>query len=330
MARNNLSAIIGLKSAIFRSPAVLLETLPLIIMLGSLITFISLSKSSELIILRASGRSALKILLVPIMITFCIGVLATMVANPLVAVSIKASENFLDEIGLKSRSFLSVSEDGIWLREIMPDKQAVIKADRTNSTGNLLFNVTLFEFDGEDNLRRRIIAKKGTLKSGQWILEDASIWMPKSTSPINQAFFFTEVEKLYLKTELTQSQILDSFADPKAINFWFLSSFINKLELSGFSALRHKLFLQTELARPFFLVAMFLIGAIFSLRQAKFSQTSILVLLSVSSGFLLFTIKRITESFGGVQEIPIVLAAFGPSISGILLCVGFLLHFEDG
>ena len=129
---------------------------------------------------------------------------------------------------------------------------------------------------------------------------------------------------------LTKSQILDSFSDPKAINFWSLPSFIKNLEDSGFSAIRHKLFHNSEMARPFFLIAMFLIGAIFALKHSKFSHTSILILTSISSGFVLFSIKRIAESFGSVQEIPIIMATFGPSISGILICLGFLLHFEDG
>tara|TARA_B100000214_G_C23546214_1_gene436296 strand:- start:323 stop:550 length:228 start_codon:yes stop_codon:yes gene_type:complete len=75
---------------------------------------------------------------------------------------------------------------------------------------------------------------------------------------------------------------------------------------------------------------MLLIGAGFALRHARFGQTGVLVILSVTSGFLLFSIKRISESLGAAGEIPLFLAAFGPSVSGILFAVGLLLHLEDG
>ena len=112
--------------------------------------------------------------------------------------------------------------------------------------------------------------------------------------------------------------------------FQMKPSFIEKLENSGFSATRHKIFFLAEISRPLFFLAMLLIGASFALRQARFGQTSILILLSVGSGFILFSIKRIAESLGAAEEIPLLLATFGPSISGILLATGLLLHFEDG
>ena len=75
---------------------------------------------------------------------------------------------------------------------------------------------------------------------------------------------------------------------------------------------------------------MLLIGASFALRQEKFGQTGILILLSVSCGFLLFAVKRVAESLGAANEISLAMATFAPSVSGILLAIGFLLHLEDG
>ena len=188
----------------------------------------------------------------------------------------------------------------------------------------------LFEFDGEDTLTRRISAEKSHLLPGMWEIKEATVWTLQENKPLHEAIQLQKFSQITIETSLTRSQILDSFADPKAINFWALPNFIGKLEASGFSALRHKVFFQAEISRPLFFVAMLLIGASFALRQAKFGQTGMLILLSVSCGFLLFAIKRISESLGAASEISLAMAAFGPSVSGILLAVGFLLHLEDG
>ena len=138
------------------------------------------------------------------------------------------------------------------------------------------------------------------------------------------------MDKLSLSTNLSQDQILNSFSDPRSINFWSIPDFIKKLEISGFSATRHKLFYQNELSRPLFLIAMMLIGATFAMRYTKFNQAGLLILISVLVGFVLFSLERVAITLGEAQQIPILLSAYGPPIFGILVSLGLLLHLEDG
>ncbi len=331
MASKGIGALTGLKSAIIRSPIFLLETLPLIVMLGSIICFLKLTRHSELIVARAAGRSAVRILVAPVLITFLLGTLGTTIGNPIVATSIKYSEQSLEQLGLRPKSLLSVSADGIWLREASSSSQTVVHANRTNLDGTMLFNLTIYQFDGEDTLQRRIYSEKALLKNGYWQLIAVKIWSINSQENGTKEELILEGLKEYkLNTELTKSQILDSFADPKAISFWRMTNFIGKLELSGFSAVRHKVFYHSEIARPFFLIAMMLIGAGFAMQQARFGQTGILILTAVLSGFVLFSIKGVAIALGEAEEIPMILAAYSPPIAGIFFTTGLLLHLEDG
>ena len=324
------SFILGIKIAIIRSPLHILETLPLITMLGSLTCFLSLTKSNELIITRSSGRSAIRILFFPLIITLIIGIIGTTIGNPLVSLSIKSSENFLEDLGIKQRSFLSVSTDGIWLREADKEKQIVVQSSRTNAGGTELFDLTLFEFDGEDNLTKRIYARRGNISNNYWELKGVSVWKNAPKKSQISDFEYMEYDKLSISTNLSQDQILNSFSDPRSINFWSIPDFIKKLEISGFSATRHKLFYQNELSRPLFLIAMMLIGATFAMRYTRFNQAGLLILISVLVGFILFSLERIAITLGEVQQIPIILAAYGPPVIGILISLGLLLHLEDG
>ena len=330
MSSRNIHISAGIKSTLLRAPSIIMDAIPLVIMLAGLSTFINLSRASELVVIRSAGRSAIRILFAPIVLTMLIAIFCTTVGNPIVSSSLKYSEGFLQNLGLKPRSFMSVTGQEIWLREMALNKQTVIKAGQTNFEGQVLFDLTIFEFDGEDTLTRRISAERGALDSGMWVLHDVVIWTLNLDGPIDKAFKIERFKTIQIETTLSRTQIIDSFSDPKAINFWKLPSFIKKLESSGFTALRHKVFYLSELSRPLFFVAMLLIGASFALRPARFGQTGILTVLSVASGFLLFSIKRVAESLGAAGEIPLVLAAFGPSISGVLLAIGLLLHLEDG
>ena len=103
------------------------------------------------------------------------------------------------------------------------------------------------------------------------------------------------------------------------MGFWDLGRFIAQMEESGFSGQRHRLFLQSELAKPALYAAMVLIGAAFALRPTRFGQTGVMILLAVLAGFALYFLKDFAESLGGRGQIPLLVAAWTPPVAAILL-----------
>ena len=114
------------------------------------------------------------------------------------------------------------------------------------------------------------------------------------------------------------------------ISIYSINQFISRLELSGYSAVRHKLFFLTELSRPIFFTAMLLIAAMFLLGNESKYPKGIKIFMCLFIGFLLFSIQKIFESFALTEEVPLALVAFGPSTFAILIFSGILLHIEDG
>ena len=114
------------------------------------------------------------------------------------------------------------------------------------------------------------------------------------------------------------------------INIYSIKEFISRLEASGYTATRHKLFYLTELSRPLFFTAMLLIAAMFLLGTERKVSRSIKIFLCLFIGFLLFSIQKIFESYALTEQVPLSIVAFGPSIFAILIFSGILLHIEDG
>ena len=138
------------------------------------------------------------------------------------------------------------------------------------------------------------------------------------------------IKQLIIPTSLTNEQITNSFADPRVINIYSIKEFISRLEASGYTATRHKLFFLTELSRPLFFTAMLLIAAMFLLGTESKLSRSIKIFLCLFIGFLLFSIQKIFESYALTEQVPLSIVAFGPSIFAILIFSGILLHIEDG
>jgi len=309
-------------------PQALYELLPLITVLSAIALFLGLSRSSELVVARAAGRSALRAFIGPLMMTLLIGLLAVALFNPIVAATLKEYENRSSSLRENRSSILSISDDGLWLRQGDAERQTVIRAEATNLDGTVLQDVTFITFTQEGGPIRRVEAASAELTPGAWVLTDAKSW-PLSDSRVAEQWATTHAS-LRIPSTLSADRIRDSFGTPSSISVWDLPAFIDRLEAAGFSALRHRVWLQMELAQPLFLCAMVLIAAGFTMRPQRGRRVGLLVLTAVVLSFGLYFLRNFAQILGDNGQIPVALAAWAPPVAGIAASLGLLLHLEDG
>jgi lipopolysaccharide export system permease protein len=308
-------------------PGGVYRILPLIVILSAIALFLALSRSSELVVIRAAGRSALRLLMVPVTVAVLLGVLAVTVFNPLVAATTKRYEERSAGFFRSEESVLSVSPEGLWLRQGGPDEQTVIRAARTSLDGLQLYDTSFVTFSTAGAPLSRLEAASAELVPGAWRLTDVKRWSLTDANP--ELTSVTEAA-LMLPTDLTPARIRDSFGEPSNIAIWDLPAFIRGLDRAGFSARQHRVWLQMELAQPLLLAGMVLMAAGFTLRHARFGNTGLMVLAAVLAGFVIFFLRNFAQVLGDNGQIPVMLAAWSPPIATILLSLGLLLHFEDG
>jgi lipopolysaccharide export system permease protein len=313
--------------SLFNVPANLYHILPLIFILAAIALFLSLARSSELVVVRASGRSGLRFLLTPVTAALILGVFVVAVLNPLVAATSKKYDLLYAHQARGAESVLSLSDNVLWLRQGGPEGQTVIKAERADLDGTRLFAATFLIYDPAGTPTQRIEAEEAVLQPGAWQLSNSKFWDLTAANPEASA----QVKPMAtLASELTRDRIRDSFGDPSAIPIWSLPSYITKLEQAGFSARAHRVWLQMEMALPLLLASMVLVAAGFTMRHARFGKTGQMVLFALSGGFAIFFLRNFAQVLGENGHIPVVLAAWSPPVAAALLSLGLLLHLEDG
>ncbi len=219
-------------------PAGLYRILPLIVILATITMFLNLARKSELVVTRAAGRSALRSLVAPVLVAFLLGCLAVAMFNPIVAATTKQYETVASRYSERKTSVLSISKEGLWLRQGNEDGQIVIRAERSNLDGTHLFAVSFVAFSNEGAPTYRVEAESAMLTEGAWVLENTKKWDFVGTGIPEQTA--TKSPKMKITSDLTPDQIRDSFGTPSAIPVWELPSFINRLERAGFSARQHR------------------------------------------------------------------------------------------
>ncbi|MGR3660611.1 MAG: LptF/LptG family permease, partial [Paracoccaceae bacterium] len=202
--------------------------IPLVVILGTLVLFLGLARSNELLISRASGRSALKTLIAPILVAMALGVIAITIFNPIVAATSRQYEVLAMKHKNQNASVLSISREGLWLRQGTEEGQTVIRATRANLDGTELFNVTFLGFTNEGVHDYRIEAESARLVPGAWITKNIKEWhFGETGNPEQDA---TRSASKEIPSNLTREEIRNGFGNPSSIAIWELPAFINHLE----------------------------------------------------------------------------------------------------
>lgn len=305
--------------------------LPLVTLLGSIAMLLGLARGSELVAIRAAGRSALRMLMAPALAAFCVGALAVAALNPIVAATTKRHAEVAASAGVIQT--LSLGQGVVWLRQTLgPDAegttgQAVIRATRASADATVLHNASFVLFGPDGIPVQRIDAARANLTPGAWRLEEVKIWPLTAANPEAEARHEAESS---LPTDLTAEGIRDGFGDPSTVPIWQLPRFIAGLEAAGFTAQRHQMHLQSELARPLVMVAMLMLAAGFTMHQLRGRRTGMLVLAAFGAGLGLFFLQYFAQVLGERGDVPPALAAWAPPVVALMIAVARLLRLEDG
>ncbi|SOB99648.1 LPS export ABC transporter permease LptG [Rhodobacter maris] len=310
-------------------PKTVYRIFPLITVLAAVVLFLGLARSSELVVIRAAGRSALRMLVAPVMVALLIGVALVMLGNPIVSATTKRADEIEGAMKAEGMQTISVSREGIWMRQGTADGgQAVIHALRGNAEATALYDVSFLIFDDTRGPIRRIDAATAQLGRGAWYLHDAKDWpLGSSTNPERDAIHATS---LLLPSTLTAQSIADSFDSPSAVPIWELPAFIRALTSAGFSARRHMVWFQMELSQPLMLAAMVLVAAGFTMRPARFGGTGGRVLLALLAGLSVFFLRNMAQVLGDNGQIPSALAGWAPPAIAAMLALALVLQQEEG
>lgn len=314
--------------AALRLPWICMQILPFAVLLGGILAFWKLTRSSELIVARASGVSAWQFLAAPLLCAVAIGGFATAAVSPVSAV-MRSRAEAMENIYLRtSGGPLALNGGQLWLRQSdtgLTQQGVAILHARTVSLRNgdlTARDLSIFRLDTNDRLLERVEASRARLGNGEWELDDARTILPGHLP--------SPPRPLTLDTNMTVARVQESFAPPDTLSFWALPGFIALLDRSGFSSIRHRLQFQTLLALPLLAGTMTLLAAGFSMRPSRRGGVAKMIGSGIAAGFALYLISKVAEEFGQSGALPTVLAAWAPAASGLMLSVALLLHLEDG
>ncbi len=311
-----------LQLTVFNFPNLISYTLPITSFLSAILTFLTLIRNSESIVISGMGISNIKTLITPVTLYFFIGITFILLANPLISVFDDMYSDLKYEYIDRVDKFASITKDGLWLKQ-GNDKNglnSVLYAKKTENRGETLHNFMLLEYDKKGAFNGRIDGKKAELNDGYWEMSEIQI-TPKYGESKYQNF-------LKYNTNIKSEDISDGLSSPSSISIWRLMTFINFLEELGYSAVDFKMYLYELISLPFYIAALVFLA--FSLVQGikqndKFSKVIISSLILI---FFLYFVANLLNALGSTSQIHPLIANFSMPIITFSIAAIILQYSE--
>jgi len=313
----------ALRLTLLKTPMLVEQTLPFVVLAGTMMAIIGLNRSSELVAMRAAGVSAWRFLAPSAFVGAALGVVAITALNPIGAQSYRAfeaqKEDALSAFGAQA------GENGVWIRQGDREGQVVIHADGVDASGTVLQGATFMFFEVRDDalrFTRRMHAQSAELKPGFWQLTNLV-----EAAPGGRPQRHTH---LAIPTSLDATELINRFVTPATLSFWELPGFIHEARQAGFAPTRYELKWQSLLAYPLLLAVMAGLGAAFSLQLQRLGNLAKWGAMGVGIGLFLFFYSQLAGAFAMTQTVPAAVAAWSAPLAGMFIALAMVAFLEDG
>lgn len=314
----NISLLLQLSC--LRLPKILNDLLPSITFFAALGCFTRLSQSQNMVVMLSFGLSRMQFLGGVCVAVMGLGLTNIIVVDPIRSVMSKRMVFLEEKLFQKKPYSIAFTDTGLWLRETNKDTHIIIHANSLNILKKTLLDITIFKFNSDNTLEKRIDAAKALLSENAWLLEQVNI-----SSAATQNY----TEKHAEPTTITMEQIQHSTAPPETISFFQMLDFIAVLKKSGLNATSYLMMWHRQIAKIGMMVAFVFLAASFCFLSTRSKSFGKSVGLSVIFAFFMHFVEHLSYAYGVAEKLPLLAAAWLPPLITIASGYWIMVLIDD-
>lgn len=321
--RADVNALQILMLTSLKIPLLAQDTLPFMVLFGVLWTFFRLNRRSELIVMRAAGVSAWRIMAPPVALAVAIGGFSAAALNPAGAAANARFETL--RASLLSENAGSASGQ-VWLREATPDGYVVMTAQAVETAADALtapvFRYYVTVDSGPPRLDRQVRGRRARLEDGGWVFQDA-VEMRAGQENAERA-------EIRSPTSVGRQALFERVRSPSGVSFWRLPEVIVSAEQAGLSTRAYELRWHGLLAQPLMMAAAALLAVVATLRLVRLGGAAAFAFAGGLGGFVLYFLQELLIGLGGAGALDPVTAVWTAPAMFTLGALGYIASTEDG
>ncbi|NLJ51584.1 MAG: LPS export ABC transporter permease LptG [Alcaligenaceae bacterium] len=331
--RFTFGALLGMQA--LQIPTRMYDLLPISLLIGAIIALAGLAQRNELVVLRVSGVSSLKLLSMLWLATIPIMIFALLLSEGVTPYAeSKTGQLNLQLLGKSSGARMN---SGYWFREPAGDGELrVINITRISSESEVE-NIRVYNFDANGKFKELLLAQKGTFQNNELQLTDLRLIhsdfdleaaLSDPDAPMEPLSTSTSLDRYVIDTSLTQERLLASELQPDRMSIIGLLDYIQYLDENHLQSNRQVVALWRKGVYPFTLLVMITLAAPISFMQTRKGGAGLKIFGGILLGVIFFMINQLALNIGMLNNLPPWLTALAPNTIALAIATLALYLIE--
>ena len=294
-------------------PNLLVQLLPFAIFLASMYYFFSLQSNNDLLSLKVFGFSNWKIVLIISTTALIFGLFILFAATPITSAMIKFYEKTKATYSKDIDHLVSINKNGVWIKEINSKNFRITKAKSLE--GNFLNDLTIYEFNKNNKVQKRIESKTADISNKLWMLKEVKIYNFK-----NDLYNLEELSEYKIDSNFDESKINSLYKNLDTISFVSLVAEYDEYIKKGYTNKLLNKKLNDSLSLPIFLFLMVVLASIFTVGAIRKTQNTYYIFIAIISVVVIYFFKDLSIALAETNRISLILSIWMPIIAIGLFC----------
>ena len=303
---------------IFKIPLIMLQVAPVATLLSSIVTLGILSKNSEIIAITASGVSIYRIIAPVIVISMLVSI-GSLVGNESILPYTNQRVKYIESTGLEKKNPRGSFKQN---RILYRSNSSIYNINVFDPQKNTLKGITIYYFDKDFNLIRRIDANTARWINKKWYFYDVSSRSFDNGGEVGMERWHEKI--ISIPETPDDFKTVEKSADE--MSYSELKSYIKKIEAEGYDATKYLVDMHAKLAFPFVDIIMPLFGISFALRTGRGRGIISGIGISIIISFGYWVILSIALSLGHNGTLPPIVSAWISNFIFLMVGIFMLLN----
>jgi len=304
---------------IYQIPFVAQQMTPLSVLISVMLMLGIMSKHNEIVAMKNSGLSTFNLAYPLIAISIIIGIGSFFLSESIVPITSSMANNIWNIQVEKKDPQGAYKLSHLWYR----GKDSIYQIRVYNRRKNTIEGLSIFFFDKDFKLIKRIDAKKATWIKGIWYLNDGLIQRVEADGSMKSIRFNHHTIQL----AETPQHFERTMKAPEEMSFWELRNYTRKIREEGYDSTRCQVELNTKIAFPFISLVLTLVGVPLALRKKK-GGIPFSITIGIGISFLYLLTFGLSRSLSLSGALPPILGAWLANL--LFLLFGIYLMLTEG
>ena len=304
---------------LLNAPITLFEIFPFIFLISAQFFFYYLYKNDEILLLKNSGLSNLKIIKILFLSTFLMGLLIIILyynlSSKLKFVYTDIKNNYTND----NKYLAVVNDSGLWLKDETDESILIIKSKNINN--NFLLQVFINEFDFNFNLKKTIQADKVNIDNKDWILKNPIITKNNVT--------LKNIDELKFKTNFDDEKIRNLFSNFSTLHIVELFDLKKDYENLGYSSDEIQIHILKLFLSPYLFALMTVFSSIIMINIKKNKSIYFNIILDIFTSVIIYYFNFVFLSLGNTGKIPPNVSVFLPVLFLTIISIMGLVRANE-